>query len=92
MDLMIKLKNSENEEEKMTVNEIAAQSMDFFFAGFETSANALNFCIHELAMDDNKNIQNEARREILNVLEKYNGDLCYDALNEMKYVDRVING
>ncbi len=92
MTLLMKLKNSENEEERMTVNEIAAQSMDFFFAGFETSANALNFCINELAMDYNKTIQDEVRREILTVLEKYNGELCHEALSEMKYVDRVING
>lgn len=33
MSLLIKLKNSDKDAEKLTVNEIAAQIMDFFFAG-----------------------------------------------------------
>lgn len=92
LSLLIKLKNSENDAEKLTVNEIAAQAMDFFFAGFETSSTALNFCLYELAMDDHKHIQNEARREISTVLAKYNGSLCYEAVNEMKFIEKIING
>lgn len=92
MSLLIKLKYSENDAEKLTINEITAQVMDFFLAGYETSSTALNFCLYELAMDWNKHIQNEARQEILTILEKYNGNLCYEALNEMKYIDKVIYG
>lgn len=92
MSLLIKLKYSENDAEKLTINEITAQVMDFFLAGYETSSTALNFCLYELSMDWNKHIQNEARQEILTILEKYNGNLCYEALNEMKYIDKVIYG
>lgn len=43
-------------------------------------------------MDHNKHIQNEARDEILTILEKYNGILCYEALNEMKFIEKIVYG
>lgn len=92
MNLMIELKNSKNEMEKLTINEIAAQAFVFFLAGFDTSSSALNFCLYELAMDKHKHIQNLARHEIQTVLAKYNGQLSYEALTEMTYLDQILNG
>lgn len=43
-------------------------------------------------MEKNKHIQNAARREILTVLEKHNGHLTYEAVNEMTYIEQIING
>lgn len=64
----------------------------FFSAGFETSSTTLSYCLYELALDKNKHIQDEARREIRSTLDKYDGNLTYDAIHEMTYIDQIING
>lgn len=45
MNLMIKLKNHENESERVTIDELCAQAFVFFVAGFETSSAAMTFCL-----------------------------------------------
>lgn len=74
----------------LSINEIAAQSFLFFAAGFETSSTTMTFCIYELA--HSPDIQEKVRKEIGDVLEKYDGVLTYDGVLEMKYLDRVIDG
>lgn len=37
-------------------------------------------------------IQERLRNEITNVLLKYDGEITYEALAEMTYLDQVING
>ncbi|KAI4454491.1 cytochrome p450 [Holotrichia oblita] len=73
----------------LSINEIAAQSFLFFAAGFETSSTTMTFCIYELA--HNQDIQEKVRKEIEDVLDKYDGVLTYDSVLEMKYLDRVID-
>lgn len=92
MNLLIELKNSTNDLGSLTINEIAAQAFVFFLAGFETSSTTLTYCLYELAMEKHKHIQNEARREIFAILDKHNGNLTYEALNEMTFIDQIING
>lgn len=48
------------------------------------------FCMHSLAL--NENIQNEARESIKNILVKYNGHLCYEAIMEMTFLGQIIEG
>lgn len=92
MSLLIGLKNSKNETEQLTINEIAAQAFVFFLAGFETSSTTLTYCLYELALEKNKHIQDGARREIAAVLERHDGNLTYEAINEMTYIDQILNG
>lgn len=94
MDLLINLKNNPatSEDVGLTIEEIAAQAFVFFLAGFETSSTTLTYCLYELALEHNKHIQDKARNEILTVLLKYNGELTYDAINEMIYVEQIIKG
>lgn len=92
MDLLIALKNSNNEAKQLTVNEIAAQAFLFWVAGFETTSTALAYCLYELALDNNKHFQNEARKEIESVLKKHEGNLTYEAINEMTYISQIVNG
>lgn len=40
----------------------------------------------------NMDIQRKARNEIIDVLEKHNGVLSYEAMMEMSYIDQIING
>ncbi|CAK1577961.1 unnamed protein product [Parnassius mnemosyne] len=64
---------------------ITAQVFIFFAAGFETSSLATSFTLHQLAF--HPQIQKKVQKEIDNVLSKYDGKLCYDAIKEMKYLD-----
>jgi len=102
MNLLLQIKNfgqitDDNDETApstnlgmLTFNELAAQSFVFFIAGFETSSTAMSFCLHELCK--NETVQNKLRTEIMQVLEKHNGEVTYDAVMEMRYLDNVVNG
>lgn len=90
MDLLLNLKNSSNENDRLTLNEIAAQAFVFFLAGFETSSTAMSYALYELAQ--NHTIQEKARKSVLNALANHNGEMNYDAVSEMSYIDHCING
>lgn len=92
MSLLIDLKNAKSDADRLTVNEIAAQAFVFFLAGFETSSTTLTYALYEIAQEKYKHIQNDARQEISTVLVKYNGELTYEAINEMNYIEQIING
>ncbi|KAG5878164.1 hypothetical protein JTB14_028536 [Gonioctena quinquepunctata] len=82
-------KGVEKSGERLTLNEVAAQCFVFFIAGFETSATTMTFALLELAL--NLNIQENLRREINTVLKKHEGEVTYDAVMEMSYLDKVIH-
>ncbi|GJQ66245.1 Cyp6a9 [Trypoxylus dichotomus] len=77
-----------NWQNKLTIEQIATQANVFFLGGCETTATTLTFILHELAY--NQNIQDRLRGEIRRVIEKYNGNLTYDGIMEMKYLDQVV--
>lgn len=67
-----------------------AQAFAFLAAGFETSATTLNFALYELALQPD--IQERLRAEMRQVLGRHQGELTYDGMNEMPYLDMVISG
>ncbi|XP_012280030.1 probable cytochrome P450 6a13 [Orussus abietinus] len=69
-------------------NAMAAQAFVFFTAGYETSSTTISFCLYELALD--AEVQDRTRQDILSALEKTEGKLTYDAVQEMKYLDMVV--
>lgn len=90
MDILLTLKNNPKEDERLTFNEIAAQAFVFFIAGFETSSTVMSFTLFELAQ--NQEIQHKARKTVENALVNHNGEMNYEAINEMTYLDHCIDG
>lgn len=77
-------------DKKMSLMDIAAQTIVFFAAGVETSSTALTFCMYEMAK--NPDIQARVHEEIDRVLEEYDGKITYESVSAMKYLDACIEG
>ncbi|XP_046679584.1 probable cytochrome P450 6a14 isoform X1 [Homalodisca vitripennis] len=75
--------------EGLTIEEITAETYLFFTAGFETTSNTTMFCLYELAC--NGRIQDQLYWEVEDVLDRHEGNISYQALQEMTYLDQVIN-
>ncbi|XP_012529335.1 cytochrome P450 9e2-like [Monomorium pharaonis] len=74
---------------KMTLDDIVSQAFSFFFAGFETSSSMMCFVAHELAV--NQDIQDRLREEVQQHLAEENGEISYESLLKMSYMDMVIS-
>jgi hypothetical protein len=71
-------------------DDILAQALLFFLAGFETSSTLLCFASHQLAV--HPDIQNRLQEEITETLQEHGGKFTYDAVHNMKYLDMVLSG
>ncbi|XP_063628842.1 cytochrome P450 6B4-like [Cydia splendana] len=101
MDLILELKQAKRVEEvqspekeenisiEITEGLIAAQAFVFYAAGYETSATTLGFMFMQLAL--NPEVQEKVAVEIKEVLKRHNDKITYEALQEMTYLERVLN-
>lgn len=71
-------------------DDITAHAISFFGDGFETSSVALSFALYSLAT--NLGVQEKLRNEIYEVLKRNNGNLTYEAIQSMHYLDCVLSG
>jgi cytochrome P450 family 6 len=74
----------------VTSDVTAAQAFVFFLAGFETTSPTMMFSLYELAL--NPDIQERVRNEIDTVLERHGGNITYEAISDMEYLDKVVSG
>ncbi|XP_073813636.1 probable cytochrome P450 6a21 [Musca autumnalis] len=95
MDMLIDMKNNKmmksehgDVQTNLTLEEIAAQAFVFFNAGFETSSTTLGFALYELAK--NQQIQDRARKEVVEKLHKFEGELSYECMKEMVYLEQIL--
>lgn len=90
LDFMIRLKEIDDKEKALTFNEIAAQVYLFFAAGLDSTTAALTYSLYKLSK--NPEIQTETRGIIDAAFEKYNGQLTYEMLMDLPYIDQIIEG
>lgn len=69
---------------------ISANAFIIFLGGFETTSSTLAFLFLELAAD--QQVQETMRAEIREVLDKHDGKITYEVLQELVYMEMVIQG
>ena len=74
---------------EMTVHDMANHAFSFFFGGFDTVSSQTCIVAHLLA--ENPDVQERLQQEIDETLKNNNGELTYDAMHNMKYLDAVIS-
>lgn len=79
-----------NDLNPLTMNEIVAQSFITLLAGYEGSSGTASFALFQLST--HLQIQEKVREELRSVLKKYNNKICFDALQELEYMQQVIDG
>ncbi|XP_053996984.1 cytochrome P450 9e2-like [Hylaeus anthracinus] len=72
---------------RMTIEDIIAQVFIFFLAGFDTSSTLMCYLVHELTV--NQDIQEKLREEVERYMAEGNGDISYEALSKMEYMEMV---
>ncbi|XP_054161002.1 uncharacterized protein LOC128959081 [Oppia nitens] len=72
----------------ITEEEMMAQAWVFFVAGYETTATTLTFATYELAL--NPDIQEKLYDEVITAIDA-KGDIDYDLLSRLPYLDAVIS-
>ncbi|XP_070556758.1 cytochrome P450 3A8-like isoform X2 [Ptychodera flava] len=70
-----------------TNDELLAQSLTFFVAGYETTSTMMNFLAYSMAT--NPDVQEKLCAEIDDVMANYD-EVTYDAVSKMPYLDMVV--
>ncbi|XP_015114678.1 cytochrome P450 6k1 [Diachasma alloeum] len=94
IDLLLELKKTqtpgpEKELFDFDGDNVVAQAAVFFTAGYETSGTTLSFTLYELAV--HQDVQTKARTEILTALQKTKGEITYDMVLDLAYLDMVVS-
>nr|XP_031848283.1 cytochrome P450 9e2-like [Nomia melanderi] len=89
IQLMMENRTKLGPEKHLNNLDIASQAFTFYFGGFETTSTLLCFASHMLAV--NPEIQKRLQEEIDQVLMNSNGEIPYETMNGMKYLEAVIN-
>lgn len=76
--------------DKWTEIDIIANAVLMFVAGAETVSTLTSFCLYELAL--NKEVQDRLREEIVTTKAKHGGHLNNDFLNDLRYMNMVLEG
>lgn len=69
---------------------LVAQAGVFFTAGYETSSTAMSFGLYELSFQPE--LQKKLRQEIKETLQTSNGEITYDNVLGMVYLNMVVQG
>lgn len=75
---------------RMDEDEVISHAFAFFIEGFETSSNVLAYALYAMAKD--KGVQEKLRHNIREVLERHHQAFSFDALQDMQYLEALIQG
>ncbi|KZC05573.1 PREDICTED: cytochrome P450 9e2 [Dufourea novaeangliae] len=89
IQLMMETRGKLGPGKELTIDDMTAQAFVFFFGGFESTSTLMCFAAYEVGV--NPDIQTRLQEEIDEVLENGNGKVSYEAINDMKYLDAVVN-
>uniref|UniRef100_A0A1Y1ML32 Cytochrome P450 n=2 Tax=Photinus pyralis TaxID=7054 RepID=A0A1Y1ML32_PHOPY len=81
-------KNFQQRKDGITNDDITAQVLLFFFAGFDSVSTMMCYAVYELTLQPE--LQARLRREVDEAFSQCGDDLTYDVLMSMKYLDQVI--
>jgi len=81
--------SSPTDKVEITDEVLAAQAFIFFVGGFETTGSSMAFVIYLLSK--NLEAQNKLRKEIREVKAMYNGQITYEGLKKMTYLEHCIS-
>ncbi|KOX71590.1 Cytochrome P450 9e2 [Melipona quadrifasciata] len=88
IQLMMETRGKLGPGKELTIDDMTAQAFIFFFGGFESTSTLMCFAAYEIGINDD--IQKRLQDEIDQVLEDCNGEVTYEAINGMKYLEAVI--
>lgn len=88
LNQLIQMRNKLGES-KFGQPDILAQCIQLIINGAEASSATMGFMFYLLAT--HSDVQERARKEIHAVLKKHNGQINYDSIKEMEYLDQVLN-
>ncbi|XP_049785532.1 cytochrome P450 9e2-like [Schistocerca cancellata] len=74
---------------RLTDEDVAAQAMIFFFAGFDTVSTVLTFCSYLLAAHED--VQRRLQREVDQLMQKSGGQPSYEQVMGCQYLDMVLS-
>nr|XP_003705489.1 PREDICTED: cytochrome P450 9e2-like [Megachile rotundata] len=89
IQLMMETRGKLGPGKELTIEDMTAQAFIFFFGGFESTSTLMCFAAYEVGVNDE--VQKRLQDEIDEVLNNANGDVTYEAINNMKYLDAIIN-
>ncbi|XP_012521731.2 cytochrome P450 9e2 [Monomorium pharaonis] len=87
LQLMMENRGKESKTE-LTIDDMVAQAFIFFFGGFDSTSTLMCFAAHEIAV--NQNVLETLQKEVDQVLEETNGEVSYEAINGMQYLNAVL--
>lgn len=85
--LLMQARDKDKPTHQMTIDDITAQAFIFFLAGFDTSSTLMCYVVHELAL--NLDMQERLRKEVDRFIEEGNGQISYEGLLKMEYMEMV---
>jgi len=89
MQAQVKKKDAGKVTKGLTRTEILANGQLMIAAGFETTSTAFTFLVYNLAT--NPEYQDRLREEIEAAVERHDGELKYETLFDIKYLDMCLN-
>lgn len=85
--ILVQANDKANEDERLPESELLGQMTTFIFAGHDTTTGAICRTLHQLVL--NPDVQERLRAEVVAAREQCGGDLGYDVLMGLPYLDAI---